>query len=54
VCADYVICPLTESLAGGHVVAMLVEALFCKSEGYAFDSRCLWIFSFDLILPAAL
>jgi hypothetical protein len=32
---------------------MLVEALFCKSEDYEFDSD-VWIFSFDLILPAAL
>jgi len=31
----------------GHAVALLVEALHCKSEGHGFDSRwCHWIFSF--------
>jgi len=39
----------------GYFCELLVEALCYKPEGYGFNSRlCLWNFSFDLILPAAL
>ena len=41
--------------SGGNAVAQLVETLRYKSEGRGFDSRwCHWIFSIDIILPAAL
>ena len=42
-------------IAGTLLVAQLVEALRYKQEGGRFDSRwCHWIFSIDIILPAAL
>jgi hypothetical protein len=30
--------------AGGHAIALLVQALCYKPEGRGFDSRCHWIF----------
>jgi hypothetical protein len=37
-----------------QAAAYLVEALCYKPEGCGFDFRCHWIFSIDLILPAAI
>jgi membrane-associated PAP2 superfamily phosphatase len=41
------------STLSGHAVAKLVEALCYVLEGRRFESRMGWIFSIDLIIPAA-
>jgi hypothetical protein len=42
-------------LSSGHVVALLVEALWYKPEGHGYDpQQGQWIFSIYQILPAAL